>query len=128
MAVAVFAPPIESVRLSNLFDVRIQSIRAAEGYPLPRVYVVRLPVAGGFALAFAHGNDGIGSIFAGFYSISTWLIDGECLIGCVDFEYVIVLQVAHAHVDRAGAELDLHRPVVEIEKGDSSIAVELNRG
>ena len=89
---------------------------------------VALSVAGGFALSFTNGDDGGVSVFGCIDTVAARLKDGKGLIGGVDFENVVAIEIPNANVNRAGAELDLNRAVVQIEKREASVRREIDHG
>jgi len=88
-AVASVAPVIEVVGRTEILEVRIQRIRAAEGGTLAGVERVGLPVASRFPFSFPHADDSIVSVFAGFDPVASGLEDGESLIGRVDLKDIV---------------------------------------
>ena len=93
--IAGFRPTVKLICVADLLYVGVQRIGAAERAGLSGVQCVGLTVACSLALAFPDGDDGVAAIFAGIESVVSGLRDGECQVWRVDFEVVIVLQVAH---------------------------------
>ena len=122
------APVVKVVRRAKVFHLGIQCICALESSSLSGVQRVGLPVAGRFPSSLANADHGVASVLTCFDPVSARLEDGERLVGCVDLKHIVAAQMANADVDRPRAELDLHGAVVEIEKGHSGIAVQVNDG
>ena len=125
---AVIAPAIERIRGANLVHFRVQRRSSPEGYALTPMNRVALSVAGRLAFSIANRDDGVIAVFRGFDAIAPWLLNHERLIRRVDLVISIAIEFIHAHIDGAGAELNLHGAVVEIEKRESGIGTEIDFG
>ena len=87
---------------------------------------VRLPVAGRFAFPFANTDNGVTPVLAGFHPIPARLEDGERLIGRVDLKDIVAAQMSNADADRSRTKLDLRGAIVEVKKGNTGIAVQID--
>ena len=114
--IAVVGPVVELVGFSDLFHVGVQRIGAAERSSLSGVNLVGLAVTGGLTVAFADGDDGIASVFTGFQTITSWLVDGEREVGGVDLEDIILVELPHADVNRSRTQLNLRAVIVQVEE------------
>src|SRR5882757_3787472 len=119
--IAAVRPVIERVWAANLDNIGAELISTGERSALPRVNGEVLTITGRFALALANADNGIRAVFAGFKAIAAALVNGKCLVGRVNFEDVVVIQVAHVDVERARGELKLGRTVIQIQKREPSI-------
>ena len=124
--IAAVAPIIEVVRSTEILDLGIQRIGSIESGALARMQCVGFPVAGRFAFTLANANHGVTSILTRFHTVSSRLENRECLIGSVDLKRIIRVQMSNAYVDGSRTELDLRAAIVQIEKGDSRIAVQID--
>jgi hypothetical protein len=121
-AIPTIGPSIELIWFTDLLYVCVESIVSAEGRTLPFVHGIRLPVAGRFALAFPDGDHCMGSIVTGLQLVYPWPKNGECLVGSIDLNHVVVVQTPHADIDSARTELNLNGPVIQVEKRNSCVA------
>ena len=88
---------------------------------------VALPVPGGFSLAVTDRHYGVAAIFRSVETIAAGLINAEGLIGSVDFEHIVAVEIPNADIDASRTELNLDCAVVKIEKRESSIWCEIDR-
>lgn len=77
---------------------------------------VALPIPAGLTCPFPNRYNRIIPILRTLHPVTSRLHNREGLIGRVDFENVVALEMPHANVDHASGDFHLHCAVVEIEK------------
>lgn len=122
---ALSAPVVEIVGSTDLIHFGVERRSSVQCETLAGMHRVALPVARGLALTLADRDDGVVAIFRGVDAITSRLERRERLVGCIDFENVVAIQIPEANVEAAGTKLNLNRAVIEIEKRESSVGGEV---
>src|SRR5882762_616027 len=126
--ITTVSPVVESVGAADLDDVGAKGVGAGEGGALTCVDGKVLPIAGGFAFTLADTDHRVGAVFAGFDAIAAASENGKRLIGGVNLEDVVVVEVAHVDVHDAGGELELGGAVIQIQKREAGVGAEADYG
>ena len=97
-ALAAIAPVIELIGSPELLDFRIQRLGAGEHCALASVQSVALSVAGGFTLPLTNGDGSGVPVFGCVETVAARLVDREGLVGGVDFENIVAVQIPNANI------------------------------
>jgi hypothetical protein len=93
---------------------------------LPRVDDIRRAFAVRLTLALAHDDRRCGSVRIHFDPVCARLPEGEGEVRRVDFEHLVLIEAAHADIQRALRQLQLGDLVVEIEDGYAGAGAHAN--
>jgi hypothetical protein len=126
--VALVAPGIEIIFLCQRLDIGAQGIRAGEDTLLARMKSKSGAPAGNLAFAVADVNYRGVSGFIDVDAVVAGTQDGECKIGGVDFDGLVLFQTANTEIDGAFGETNLQRAVIEVEERKAGHFAEANRG
>jgi hypothetical protein len=127
-ALTTIRPVVEIIGPPDLIHFCVQRISTGEGKALARMYGVALTVACRFTFALANRYHGGVAVFGSVHTVTAGTSDGEGLIGGINFEYVVAIQIPNAHVHASGTELDLNSAVVEIQESDAGVSAQIDRG
>ena len=115
--IALRAPVIEIISLvTNALNVGIQLVDPVEEAFLARVNRVRVAAASDFPLAFANRHKRGVARFVHVDAVPAGAENGEGQIRGVYFESVVVVEPAHANVQRAFGQTDLGHIVGQVQK------------
>jgi hypothetical protein len=127
-ALTGIGPVIKIVGTPDLIHFCVQRIGAGEGKALTGTHRVALTVASGFAFSLAYRYHGGVAVFGSVHTVMAGRADGKGLVGGVDFEHIVTVKFPKAHVHASGAQLNLNGAVIEIEKTNTGISANINRG
>jgi hypothetical protein len=127
-ALTAIGPVVEIIGRPDLIHFCVQRIGAREGKTLTGTHGVALTIACGFAFSLANGDHGGVAVFGSVHTVTAGTGDGEGLVGGVDFEHVVAVEIPNAHAHASGAELDLNRAIIKIEKSNTGVSANIDGG
>jgi hypothetical protein len=125
--IATVGPVVELVGATEFFYIGVQRIgSSAERDSLAGVQGVGLAVARGLAPPVAQIDDGGAAVFTSVQPVVSRLGNRERQVRCIDFEGIVLVQLAHTNVDRTGRELELYGVVIQVQERDAGVFAQAN--
>src|SRR4029077_1942297 len=105
-----------------------ESIVTPHNYALARIDREGFPSASHVAFPVTNGNDrglGIGIRVDAVFARPK---NGECYVGSVDFEDLILREIAHTDRQCSFGQRDLHRAVIQVQKAEIVVSTQTQSG
>jgi hypothetical protein len=122
--IADLAPIIEAVGSGCGINLMRQRISVGEPGLLTFVHTNRLALAGGFALAFPHRDQGCVSVRIDVEAVLAGFSHGKCLIRAVDLVDFAAVKLADMHVQSALVQFDLYGIVGDVGQGQTGFGAD----